>query len=118
MFTVDDTATLHAFCAQIGPKNCESLKYLEIEEWFQSLIAYAAFTVMASVINLACLDLTCTVYPRIATKEAARVFYRDCHPWLEAVGRVRGQKDAAVDLVYVNWDLDEFRKELRRLLVL
>ncbi|KAL8951797.1 MAG: hypothetical protein Q9222_002246 [Ikaeria aurantiellina] len=108
-FALEDTITLLNFAAGIGRRNCETLRELSLKHYGDSATRKAmnhpAFSMLASAVNLTRLNLDCTVGwgygistlgPSIATQ-----FYRDAHHWLDAVGCAKGQRDAAVDIIFL-----------------
>ncbi|KAL8826047.1 MAG: hypothetical protein Q9170_007560 [Blastenia crenularia] len=104
VFAFEDTKTLHTFCANIGPKNCAALRELSVKHWGQTAarraMNYPAFCALASAVNLTRLSLDCDVsYGSASPRNKARQFHRDGFLWLEAVGRAKGHRDAAVDLI-------------------
>lgn len=105
VFAFEDMKALHTFCANIRPKNCAALRELNIKHWGNSSSTkganFAAFTVLASAINITRLNMDCEVAQGSwgTGKNIARQFYRDGHTWLEAVGLAKGKRDAAVDLI-------------------
>ncbi|KAL8820640.1 MAG: hypothetical protein Q9223_001184 [Gallowayella weberi] len=130
-FAFEDTKALLVFCGNIGPNNCALLKQLSIESWgrhhlrVDSFAKYAAFTTLASAVNLTCLDIGCAVSVGRGTwgdgQKVATVFYRDAHLWLDAFGKANGRFDAAVDIIdFGHWNtpfgdlLDLERSDRRR----
>ena len=65
-FAIEDTAALHAFCANIGPKNCASIREIRIKGWGQSKVYKAmnhpAFTILANAVNLERLYIDCQIH--------------------------------------------------------
>ncbi|KAL8798191.1 MAG: hypothetical protein Q9182_006883 [Xanthomendoza sp. 2 TL-2023] len=119
-FAFADMKALHIFCANIGPNNCALLKQMSIECWgrahlgIDSFAKYAAFTTLASAVNLTCLDIGSAVSVGRGIwgdgKKVATEFYRDAHLWLEAFGKANGRLDAAVEIIgfgYVNTPFGE-----------
>ncbi|KAL8784308.1 MAG: hypothetical protein Q9213_004066 [Squamulea squamosa] len=138
-FTFEDTKSLLAFCANIGPKNCATLQELSIKHWGNTAggraLNFPCFAMLASAVNLTSLNLDCFI--RWGHGERiARQFFRDGHIWLEAVGTSKGRRDAAVDVIHLGLEnlspygrsgngtreeqleemTREFRTELRKLL--
>jgi hypothetical protein len=146
---VADTYALLTFLNQIGPQNASMLRELTIQGWCSSRshksINYPAMSLLAIATNLEKLNIACSVgyfryyggwrYSRGKTTECAvrvaRKVYRDCHPWLEAVGRTRGDITAGIGMIAIDEEqnfegkghgvgmdvqMDLFAKELRRLL--
>ncbi|KAL8754809.1 MAG: hypothetical protein Q9199_004080 [Rusavskia elegans] len=101
-FALEDPKALLAFCANIGPKNCAYLQEVSLKHWGNTVVRRAmchpAFAMLASAVNLKCLNLDCCIYWG-AGSGTARQFFRDGHNWLEAVGTKEGRRDAAVDLI-------------------
>ncbi|QDS73857.1 hypothetical protein FKW77_006755 [Venturia effusa] len=146
-----DNYSLLSFLNQIGREHTSMLREICIKEWCSGRahrsINFPAMTLLASATNLEHLDIDCsmgyfTSYGReklTAPIRAARKAFRDCYPWFEAAGKVKGRPDAAIDMIKVHpsnfgmgnyftisLDLDEgryrenltsFQKELRRLLM-
>jgi hypothetical protein len=101
-------------------------------------------SILAIATNLEKLNIACSVgYFRYygwrqsrgkSTECAVRVarkVFRDCHPWLEAVGLAKGDITAGIEMITIDEDqnfetnaqgidmdvqIDLFKKELRRLL--
>lgn len=102
-------------------------------------------TLLASATNLELLDIDCALgyfsssygRPKLSVPiRVARKAFRDCYPWLEAIGKVKGKADAAIDMIRIHpsnfgyhysrpidmeeadlrENLESFQKELRRLL--
>ena len=118
-FIVDNTTTLHGFCAKIGVKNCNTMTKLELQGWgcsgLSKAMNHAAFTLMANATNLVRLDLRCDIGSQFPQSAASR-FFRDAWPWLEAVGLAKGKKDAAVKTISVEYNMVAFLRELKRFL--
>lgn len=102
-FTLADTSALHAFCANIGPKNCALLKEVSIKEWGFSTghkaMNHPALTMLASAVNLDHLYLECAIHSWGSMQQVARQFFRDGHHFLEYLGSAKGRRDAAVEIV-------------------
>ncbi|KAL8937969.1 MAG: hypothetical protein Q9211_003423 [Gyalolechia sp. 1 TL-2023] len=103
VFAFEDTRALHAFCANIGPKNCALLQRLALKHMGYSKGSKAlnnpAFAMLGSAVNLTCLAIDCSIHYSGRGEQIARQFYRDGHHWLEAVASSRKRRDAAVDVV-------------------
>ncbi|RDI84592.1 hypothetical protein Vi05172_g5326 [Venturia inaequalis] len=145
-----DNYTLLSFLNQIGRQHTSMLREICVKEWCSGRahrsINFPAMTLLASATNLELLDIDCAMghfssYGRMklaAPTRAARKAFRDCYPWLEAIGKVKGKPDAAIDMIKVHpsnfamrthharatgqdeeklrENLAVFQKELRRLL--
>lgn len=145
-----DNYTLLSFLNQVGRQHTTMLREICIKEWCSGRahrsINFPAMTLLASATNLELLDIDCVMgyfssYGRVkltAPIRAARKAFRDCYPWFEAIGKVKGRPDAAIEMIKVHQsnfamgsyymrpsNLDEeklrenlagFQKELRRLL--
>ena len=102
-FVMADTSALHAFCANIGIKNCAALKDVTIKGWGFSTghkaFNHPAITILFSAVNLERLHLECAIHGWGSMKQVARQFFRDGHHWLESVGTAKGRKDVAVDVL-------------------
>jgi hypothetical protein len=146
---VADNYALLSFLNQIGHQHTSMLRKISIKEWCSGRahrsINFPAMTLLASATNLELLDIDCAMgyfssyYGRkkqSVPNRVARKAFRDCYPWFEAIGKVKGNADAAVDMIRVHEsnfgrnytrgndgekpemheNLEGFRKELRRLL--
>ncbi|KAL8772555.1 MAG: hypothetical protein Q9209_002216 [Squamulea sp. 1 TL-2023] len=104
VFTFEDTKTLLAFCANIGPKNCATLQELSIKHWGNTAggraLNFPCFAMLASAVDLTSLNLDCHIRWGRGDR-IARQFFRDGHIWLEAVGTNKGRRDAAVDVIHL-----------------
>nr|POF06922.1 hypothetical protein CFP56_31546 [Quercus suber] len=138
IFYMADTFTLHRFLTQIGPKNCKFLRWLNIRslatcdtDTGSGRDMLSAFSLLASCINLETLCINAGYSLRKDMKFVARNIYRKGHCFIEAYGLARGRKDAAVDVIQLEWKSDfletksdsskvelraEFKAELKRLL--
>lgn len=138
-FAVDDTKAMHAFLANIGPKNRATISDLTIHGWGDTralkALNYPAFTLLAGAVNLTRLYINCKIIYH-DPKCQAKQLYRDGFHWLEAVGVAKGKFDAAIDVIEIEPGFmhvysygrvirrgnsseekkEEFRAELRRLL--
>lgn len=138
-FAVDDTKVMHAFLANIGPKNRATISDLTLHGWgetgAQKALHYPAFTLLAGAVNLTRLYINCKIGYH-DPKSQAKQLYRDGFHWLEAVGVAKGKFDAAIDVIEIEFGYlhvysygrvmnrgkgseekkEEFRAELRRLL--
>ena len=136
-FAVEDTKAMHAFLANIGPKNRANITELTVRDWgytrgYKSL-RHPALTMLVDAVNLTRLHLDCQILYNAEPKKIAKHLYQDGFHWLEAVGVGKGRFDAAVDIVEIPdrrlnyrhpWHCkltsdelkEEFRAELRRLL--
>ncbi|KAL8724987.1 MAG: hypothetical protein Q9166_007636 [cf. Caloplaca sp. 2 TL-2023] len=133
VFAFENTKALHTFCTNIGPRNGAALRELTIKHWGDTKagkgLNYPAFTSMIHAVNLTRLNLDCEVAWGGRGDKIARQIYGDGHDWLEAVGRSKGQKDAAVDLITVGFQNilsyradataseEEKRKKMDRLMI-
>jgi hypothetical protein len=147
-FVVADNYALLTFLNQIGPQHASMLRELTIQSWCSSRshksINYPAMCLLSTSTSLESLNIDCSVgyfrdygwrrNTRKTTECAVRVarkVFRDCHPWLQAVGRAKGNITAGVDMIKIhakkNFEdinggpgldvqMDLFKKELRRLL--
>ena len=102
VFALDDTSALHAFIANIGPKNCATLKEILINGWGFSrahkAINHPAFTILGQAVNLKRLHIKCQIHWGNPT-DVARQIYRDGHHWFHTIGIAKGRIDAAVDIL-------------------
>ena len=137
-FFFEDTTAMYAFLATIGSKNCATLTDLTIKGWGETrghkAMNHPAFTLLGNAINLHRLHVDCHFHYGGPT-QAARYFYREVNHYLHAIGREKGQYDAAIGLIEVEpknikshrWprtgedatpeeDLKDFRTELRALM--
>ena len=135
-FLVEDTTTLHAFLATIGPKNCASLFDLTIKGWgytkAHKALNYPSLTMLSSAVNLKHLHIDCVLGWKSGGAGSAKQLYRDGFHWLEAVAIAHGRFDAAMDIVNIRKEhvgspygrpkisdeenLELFKEELRKLL--
>lgn len=109
-----DNYTLLSFLNQIGRQHTSMLREICIKEWCSGRahrsINFPAMTLLASATNLELLDIDCAMgyflsYGRMkftAPTRAARKAFRDCYPWFEAIGKVKGRPDAAIDFIKVH----------------
>lgn len=105
---IADTRALLDFAAMMTPKTAGMLRDVTIKGWCrtrsQQSINYPAMAILAvsGVVNLECLNLDCQLgYYRAAGRVAKKV-YRDCYPWLHAVGNAKGDVYAALDILQVS----------------
>ena len=138
-----DNYALLAWLNQIGSQHIKMLRDLTINQWCggraHKSINFPALAMLIPATGLRRLNIACTVgyfssygwrngkKQEIAHRVARKVF-RDCYPFLEAVGRAKGDMAAAVKLVVIDehnfsqasgdteTELASFQKELRRLL--
>lgn len=144
VFALEDTTALHAFCANIGPKNCATLRELHIKAWgytkSHKAMNHPAFTILGQAVNLERLYIDCQIHWGAPTHVAKQIF-RDGHHWFEIMGIAKGRVDAAVEILDIgdknlgaryqysdengrSWEKSpdeekkkkEFQTELRRLL--
>ena len=140
-FAVEDTMAMHAFLANIGPRNRANITVITLKGWGYSRAHKAlnrpALTMLADAVNLRRLNLDCKIAWGLNPKRTAKQVYRDGFHWLEAVGAAKGKFDAGVDIVELaprNWvynpgkeceaildtildkSREEFNAELRKLL--
>lgn len=141
--TVADNFALLAWLNQIGPQHIKMLRDLTINQWCQGRahrsINFPALAMLTPATGLRRLNIACSIgyfssygwrtgkRQEIAHRVARKVF-RDCYPFLEAIGRAKGDIAAAVELVEIDErnfssasedtekELALFQKELRRLL--
>jgi len=145
-----DTVALMGFASVLSPRTAKMLRHVEIRDWnltrSRKTMPFVAMTLLAArgATNIEKMHLNCSVgwfdswrSRRIPGKEAeskakkvARRIYRDCFPWLEAVGiakmREGGSKWAGVEALqleernFENEGMEDeiaaFVKELKRLL--
>ncbi|TID24289.1 hypothetical protein E6O75_ATG02654 [Venturia nashicola] len=146
-----DNYSLLSFLNQIGRQHTGMLREICIKSWCSGRahrsINFPAMTLLASATNLELLEIDCALgffqsygpMKLTAPTRAARKAFRDCYPWFEAIGRVKGRSDAAIDMIKVHpsnfsmgncprarstgqdeeklrENLAVFQKELRRLL--
>jgi hypothetical protein len=116
-FAVENSFALHAFLANIRPRNVAILKDMAFKGWgtskLHSALNYPAFTLLASAVNLKRLHIDCRI-------GANQLYYSGIH-WFKAVGQAKGKFDAAVDIIeleekYVRGKIEAYRNELRGLL--
>lgn len=102
VFALEDTTALHAFCANIGPKNCATLRELHIKAWgytkSHKAMNHPAFTILGQAVNLERLYIDCQIHWGAPTHVAKQIF-RDGHHWFEIMGIAKGRVDAAVDIL-------------------
>ncbi|KAL8937536.1 MAG: hypothetical protein Q9216_004378 [Gyalolechia sp. 2 TL-2023] len=103
LFAFEDTRALHAFCANIGPKNCALLRQLAVKHMGYSKGSKAlnnpAFAMLGRAVNLTRLAMDCSIHYSGRGEQIARQFYRDAHHWIEAVASSKGRRDAALDII-------------------
>lgn len=109
-----DNYSLLSFLNQIGRQHTSMLREICIKEWCSGRahrsINFPAMTLLASATNLELLDIDCAMgyfssYGRMkltAPVRAARKAFRDCYPWFEAIGKVKGRPEAAIDMIKVH----------------
>jgi hypothetical protein len=143
--TVADNYALLTFLNQIGPQHASMIREITITSWCFSRshksINYPAMSMLGAITNVERLNINCSVgYFRYyswnrAKKIAcavrvARKIFRDCHPWLEAIGQAKGDVTAGIEMLAIdkkknfdgssdasmNEQMDLFKKELSRLL--
>jgi len=124
-FAVENSFALHAFLANIRPRNVAMLTDLTIKGWGYSKVHKAlnhpAFSMLASAVNLRRLHIDCQIRHcwGIDLRHEAKQLYSDGFHWLEAMGAAKGKFDAAVDIIeldYTDEGMEAFRNELRKLL--
>ena len=137
-FIVEDTTAMHAFLANIGPKNRANITDLTIRGWgyqgAQKAMNHSALTMLVDAVNLRRLQLDCGKIGWRDPKRNAMQLYRAGFHWLEAMGAGKGKFDTALDIIKLpdgalTWGCDKaesgrildermevFRAELRRLL--
>lgn len=138
-FAFEDTTALHAFLANIGPKNIATVTDVTLRGWgftrAHKALNHPAFTMLAGAVNLSRLHVDCR-FGWGGPKRIAKQFYRDGFHWLEAMGAVKGKSDPGIELTEISDDnltgygyargsgdtpsleerMEEFRAELRKLL--
>ena len=137
-FALEDTTALHAFLANIGPKNCATLTDIILRGWgltrTHRALNHPAFTMLVGAVKLRNLHLDCRIGWG-GPKSIAMQLYRDGIHWLEAVGVAKGKSDAAIEIMeipdytFTNYygrgtedsqspevRMEEFRAELRKML--
>jgi len=129
-FRFENSTALFQFLSSIGYTNRLLLKDITLDAWgyegAPEAMNYAAFAMLAE----GCHNLDrLFIHDRIHSHSSngmARAFYKTARSWLEAVGRSKGAKDAAVDVVIFddrNWGYvhgntkDTTAKSLRSLLI-
>ena len=104
-FLIADTTAMHAFLANIGPKNRANITDLTIGEWGYSgahkALNHPALTMLVDAVNLRRLNLECHITRWSNPKRRARQLYRAGFHWLEAVGAGKGKLDAALDIIEI-----------------
>lgn len=103
-FGVKGMKGLLNFLSQIGPSGAW-LKDIWILETHQSRHAYAAYNLLAQCTRLTHLRINCDrpdFYTHAKVLDLAKRFYRDAHPWLEAVGAATGDKLGALDILVID----------------
>ncbi|EON61554.1 hypothetical protein W97_00769 [Coniosporium apollinis CBS 100218] len=103
-FGVKGMKGLLNFLSQIGPSRAW-LKDIWIHETHQSRHAYAAYNLLAQCTRLTHLKINCDepdFYTDANSFDLAKCFYRDAHPWLEAVGAATGDKIGALDILDID----------------
>jgi hypothetical protein len=141
--TVADNYALLAFLNQIRAKHVRMLRHVTIMQWCggraHKSINFPAIAMLSSATELRRLSIACKVgyfstyswgngkKQEIAHRVARKIF-RDCYPFLEAYGSVKGDPVAGVDLIEIDDSnfsdsaaamepqMQSFRDELRRLL--
>jgi hypothetical protein len=131
-FKLADPLALHSFIVDIGSQAAKLLTHVTLcsriyGRSMQKGYNHSAFSMLASATNIKKLRIESLTNWRDAPSWAARQFYRDGFPWLEAVGAAKGKLDAALDLLELcspddncrNADYEEvepFKRELVKLL--
>lgn len=126
-FHVENPQALHSFLVDIGASNAALLKHLTMREWESGRKSYnhTSFTALIPAVNLVSFNTHGYMRCLKDGKHLGRQLYRDAFQWMEAVGRARGQRDAAADVFNIQcmgWRRLEkaveegYRIELRRLL--
>lgn len=117
---IADTRALLDFTTMMSPRTAGMLRDITILTWCgsraQKCVNYPAMALLAAVgvVNLERLDLDCRLgnfwywaYPRngrdvkAAGIRLARKVYRDCYPWLYAVGAAKGDIDGAFKVLRI-----------------
>lgn len=116
VFALEDTSTLHAFCANIGLKNCATLRELVLKEWgyggAQKTMNGPAFTILANATNLTRLHIDCFIHSYGDAGHVARHFFREAHHWFVAAVQAKGDVDAALGILHLaddNFDYGHHR---------
>jgi hypothetical protein len=131
-FKMADPLALHSFIVDIGPQAAKLLTHVTLcsriyGRSMQKGYNHSAFAMLASATNIKKLRIESLTNWMDAPSWAARQFYRDGFPWLEAVGAAKGKLDAALDLLELcspddncrGGDYEEvepFKRELGKLL--
>ncbi|KAF3032811.1 hypothetical protein E8E12_002825 [Didymella heteroderae] len=102
-----DPIALYAFMINLGRDGSASrIKTMRLKGWGHGRTSKAynnsCFAVLRDAKNLEKFYIDCTVGWYRQPKNAAQQIYRDAHPWLEDVGRVKGKFDAALDVLEVS----------------
>ncbi|KAL8846133.1 MAG: hypothetical protein Q9221_008750 [Calogaya cf. arnoldii] len=102
IFAVEDMKALHTFLAEIGHKNCAALQQISIKQLGHSRttssMAYPAFVLLSNAVNLTRLEMDCAISYGEGNR-IGRAFWREAHHWMESIGRHKGRRDAALDIV-------------------
>ena len=105
-FAVEDTTAMHAFLANIGPKNRATITDLTVKGWgytkAHKALNHPALTMLADAVSLKRLHFDCQITWGTDAKRKAKQLYRDAFHWLEAMGVQKGKFDAAVDIIQIS----------------
>lgn len=124
-----ESDALISFATQLSPRTAKLLRHIEIRSWgmtrSRKTRGYMAMAMLAAkgVTNLEVLKINCSIgwfhswsrwrrggNPREIPipKRVARKLYRDCHPWLEAMGTASGDYLRGVEILQLQGE-DNFR---------
>ncbi|KAF2236964.1 hypothetical protein EV356DRAFT_530476 [Viridothelium virens] len=119
-FILEDTVALHGFVTTLTPSTRGLLRRITILGWgwtqMRKPMNFSAFSTLAEGgVNLRSLrfdcDLRCVSTSDLGRK-LAKLLYRSCFLWLEAMARIRGVEDALAVLDLTVENLKETPKQL------
>lgn len=104
-FALEDTMALHAFLANIGPRNVAALADVTIKGWgytkAHKALNHPALTLLAGAVNLKRLKIDCRISWYTCPKKIAMQVYRDAFHWLKAIGVAKRKRDAALEVIEI-----------------
>ena len=104
-FALEDTMALHAFLANIGPRNVAALADVTIKGWgytkAHKALNYPALTLLAGAVDLKRLKIDCRISWYTCPKKIAMQVYREAFHWLKAIGVAKRKRDAALEVIEI-----------------
>jgi len=103
-FVLESSTALHTFLVVIGAKNRGLLTDIGLQDWggrsrsWNTL--FPAFSMMSMGCDNICrLHFTASIWAATFPAKMADEFYREAQPWLLTLIKIKGSKDAALDVI-------------------